>query len=129
MSNAFWVALGGFIGAALTIILTRRWPGQWAGFSVVLAASALLGAFAQTGPHPSAVVAFVGFGLLGTAASLIFVLDAPPLVPVSIPAAFRLLRGFVRAIAMKAFLCAVFAMFGYLCGELVLLLKFRLPWL
>ena len=129
MSDAFWVVLGGAVGAALTIILTRRWPGHWAAFSVVLAASALLGVFAQTGPHGSAVAAFVGFGLLGTAASLTLILDNSPVAPVTIRGAFRLLRRFVGAIATRAFLCATFAMFGYLCSGLVMLLHFRLPWL
>jgi hypothetical protein len=128
MSELLWVALGGLIGAAAMVTITWRWPGQAASLAAILSASAMLGAFAATGPHGNVDVGLVGFGALGTAASLPFVLGDTKAIPTTSPDAVQFLRRFGRVLAMKAFLCAAFAMLGYLSADLVSLLYDRLLW-
>jgi hypothetical protein len=116
--SAVLAMLGGSVATAGVLEVLRRWPGTWPALAVSVVASALLGALSAIGPHSRGVWAFVGAGLLGTAASLTFVIgDATPL-PTGPSAGLSFLLRTMRVIVAKAFLCAAFAAAGYICGEL-----------
>lgn len=100
------VALGGAAGTALGLVFVRK---PLAGTAVVCA---LLGAFGAQ-PRPEALTALVGFGLLGTAASMVAVSMARPMWlggDAVLPSLWRV----TRRLAVHCAVGATFALAGYL---------------
>jgi hypothetical protein len=125
MSQVLWVFLGGAVSAYLVSRILGRWPTRWTALVVNSAMSFLLGALAATAPAFPPTVALAGYGLLGTATSLMFVVGDRRPVPVGVSATLRMAGGVARLLALHAVLCAAFAMLGFLCGEIGLVLVYK----
>jgi hypothetical protein len=109
-----WVFLGGALGAAVVLGCLRLRPGRLTILTLSVVTSLLLGAFYAAVRHSAGLGAFVGFGVLATAASFILVADECRDVPVTVSEGLRLLRKVTGLMFLQAAMCATFAAVGYL---------------
>jgi hypothetical protein len=118
--------LGGWAAATAALTILRQWPGKWSALAVSASASALLGAFVGAGEHSEGAYALIGVGVLGTAASMTFVIADPAPLPTDFSAGMAYLRRLLRMVIAKALLCATFATAGYICSDLAVVLYQKL---
>lgn len=106
------VAGGGAIGSALGVFVLRH-PSPKRLLAVTAIACGVLGAMLQAYPHASALTALLGFGVLGSASSMVSVALSPHAWlggSLFVPSVWVV----VKRLAIYGVLAVTFAMVGYI---------------
>ncbi|MBJ7339077.1 hypothetical protein [Mycolicibacterium sp.] len=121
-----WVFVGGTLGAAVTLAFLRHWPGRSTALTLSVVSSLCLGAFYATVRHSDDLGAFVGFGVLATAASFIMAANECHDIPTTVADGLQLLRRVTSAMLLQAAVCVAFAAVGYLSIDSVVVLYYKM---
>jgi fluoride ion exporter CrcB/FEX len=111
MTDLLLVAIGGGFGCGVALLAARRWRTSFTPLRVNIPASALLGVFLASAPHPGATTPLLAYGALGSAAPFTSALAHLELDGQESP--LTLIRRTAGRLVTHLVFCAAFFMAGY----------------